>query len=235
MSVFKFYMPKGLVLIIDKLFQVQMDLYSLFSISVSTELKKCSTRNYLSVIDFLANLLVVPQSNFPVIHRVGNFDIFAGRNEVVAKVIFLHLFVILFTGGGVCLSACRDTTPPGQTPPRADTPYPSEQTPLKQTPPEQTPPQSRHSPGADKPPWSRHPPQSRPPQSRHPPRSRHPPEHTPLGTDTPPAPGADTPLGADTPPGSTLRHTVNERPVRILLECILVVLIKLTKFDGHNY
>ena len=42
-------------------------------------------------------------------------------------------------------------------------------------------------------------PLSRPPQSRHPP---------------PPGPG--------TPPGSRLQHTVNERPVRILLECILV-------------
>ena len=28
--------------------------------------------------------------------------IFTGRNEVLAKVIFLHLSVILFTGGGVC-------------------------------------------------------------------------------------------------------------------------------------
>ena len=37
----------------------------------------------------------------------------------------------------------------------------------------------------------------------------------PLGADPP---GADTPL----PPGSRLQHTVNERPVRILLECILV-------------
>ena len=53
--------------------------------------------------------------------------------------------------GGVCLSACWDTTPPP---------------PLEQTPP---------------------PPRSRPP-----------------------------------PPGSRLRHTVNKRPVRILLECILV-------------
>ena len=32
-------------------------------------------------------------------------------NEVWGKVIFLHLFVILFTGG-VCLSACWDTTTP---------------------------------------------------------------------------------------------------------------------------
>ena len=61
--------------------------------------------------------------------------------------------------------------------------------------------------GADTPPGSR------------PPRSIHPP-----GADTPPTrhpPGADPP-GADPPPGSRLQHTVYERPVRILLECILV-------------
>ena len=50
---------------------------------------------------------------------------------------------------------------------------------------------------------------------------------TPLGADAPldqappqdqtPPPGADTP-----PPPSRLQHTVKERPVRILLECILV-------------
>ena len=50
-----------------------------------------------------------------------------------------------------------------------------------------------------------------PPPGADPPRPDHPPEQTP--------PGADTP-----PPGrSRLRHTVNERPVRILLECILVL------------
>ena len=57
--------------------------------------------------------------------------IITGCSEVVAKVIFLHLFVILFTGG-VCLSACWDTTTP-----RADTPQ------------EQTPPKSRHPPPLD--------------------------------------------------------------------------------------
>ena len=60
------------------------------------------------------------------------------------------------------------------------------------------PPRSRHPPGPDIPPWSR------PPQTRHPPRP-------------------DTPQDQTTPPpGSRLRHTVNERPARILLECILV-------------
>ena len=89
-----------------------------------------------------------------------------GRNEVVAKVIFLHLFVILFTGGVSASVHARIPHPPG-----ADTP------------------RSRH------------------PQSRHPP-----------GADTPP-PREQTPP----PPRSRLRHTVNERPVRILLECILVL------------
>ena len=69
------------------------------------------------------------------------------------------------------------------------------------------------------------------PQSRHLPRADTPREQTPL-EQTPPLgadlPGADTPPEADTPleqtpPGSRLQHTVNERPIRILLECILVV------------
>ena len=66
--------------------------------------------------------------------------------------------------------------------------------PRADTPPEQTPP-----------PGSRQP--THPPPTRPPPWSRH----------QPPPPGADTP-----PPGSRLQHTVYERPVRILLECILV-------------
>ena len=120
--------------------------------------------------------------------------VITGRNEVVAEVIFLHLFVILFTGGGGCLPRCMlgYHTPPEQTCPREQTP-PSRH-PLEQTcPREQTPPRSRHSqadtPGTDTPPGSRHPPEQKLP-----------------------------------PPRSRLRHTVNERPVRILLECILVFL-----------
>ena len=97
-----------------------------------------------------------------------------------AKVMFLQASVILSTGGGgVCLSACWDTTPWSRPP------LPGEQTPpLEQTPPRSRPPQSRQPPGADTPPREQ----------------------------TPPP-----------PPGSRFQHnTVNERPVRILLECILV-------------
>ena len=58
--------------------------------------------------------------------------------------------------------------------------------------------------------WDTTPPRADTPWEQTPPRSRHPP-----GLSTPPA---------APPPGSRLRHTVNERPVRILLECILVTL-----------
>ena len=92
-------------------------------------------------------------------------EFITGHNEFVAKVMFLLVSVILLTGG-VCLSACWDTTTPKQTPPGAD---------------------------------------------------------PPLEADTSLPPGADPP-----PPGSRLRHTVNERPVRILLECILVLVMFLS-------
>ena len=91
--------------------------------------------------------------------------------------------------------------PPGQTPPEADAS-------LEQTPPLEQTPLGLDLPGPD----------------------------TPLGPDTPPQ-GPDTP-GPDTPPrtrhtpprdqtplpppGKQTPATVNERPVRILLECILV-------------
>ena len=79
-------------------------------------------------------------------------------------------------------------------------------------------------------PWEQTPPGSRPPGAD-PPSRADPPKQTPPQEQTPPFPWEQTPpLGADTtpqtrhlPPGSRLQHTVYERPVRILLECILVL------------
>ena len=69
----------------------------------------------------------------------------------------------------------------------------------------------------------RHPPlqAGTPPPGRHPPSRQAP----PLQAGTPP-PGRHPPLQAGTPP----RDTVNARPVRILLECILVYSIFAVKF-----
>ena len=44
-----------------------------------------------------------PENNETII-SYSSATVFTGRNEVVAKVIFLHLPVILFTGGGVSAS-----------------------------------------------------------------------------------------------------------------------------------
>ena len=109
------------------------------------------------------------------------------------------------------------TTPPDQ----ADTPQTRQTTPqTRQTPPPRPgrpPPRSRHHPPPKQtppPPQTR---QTTPPgpgrhpsnQADHPPRTR---QTTPSGPGRPPQ-----------PPGSRLQLTVNERPVRILLECILVL------------
>ena len=113
-----------------------------------------------------------------------------------AKVIFSQ--VCLSTGGGrgVILSACWD--PPGS------------RHPPEQTPPEADPPEADTPPGADTPPPGADTPPDQTPPGPDTPQSRHPREQTPPRTRHP-------------PPGSRLQHTVNERPVRILLECILVL------------
>ena len=90
--------------------------------------------------------------------------IFTGRNEVVAKVMFLLVSVILSTGGV----------------------------------------SGRENPLARRPPWA-----GRPPRQGDPPGQ------------------GDPPARRTPPPGGPPRHTVNERPVRILLECILVVFLHL--------
>ena len=103
-----------------------------------------------------------------------------------------------FCSQGGCLPQCMlgYHTPWEQThtPPGADTPIPQADTP-----------QSRHPPGAD------------PPRSRHPPPEQTPPN----GAGTPPMEQAP-PNGAGTPQWSRHPPGADERPVRILLECILV-------------
>ena len=94
--------------------------------------------------------------------------IFTGRNEVVAKVIFLHLSVIHSVHrGGLPQCMLRYHQPPW------DTTTPWDQTPPEQTPPwDQTPqsrppapdtPQSRHPPGPDSNRADPPPPRTRPP------------------------------------------------------------------------
>ena len=109
-------------------------------------------------------------------------DIFIGRNEVVAKVIFLHLSVILFTGGVSASVHAEIPHPPG-----ADTPR------------QQTSPGSRHPPGSRHTPWEQtHPPEQTLPWEQTPPGSRHPRSRHPPGADTPSP--EQTPPRADTPP-----------------------------------
>ena len=86
--------------------------------------------------------------------KINLCNLITDRNEVVAKVIFLHLSVILFTGG-----VCLRQTPPRSTPPGSDTPRVRH--PLGQTPPRSDTPQVRHTPRV------RH------PQVRHPPGTKY--------------------------------------------------------------
>ena len=79
-----------------------------------------------------------------------NVTVITGRNEVLAKVIFLHLSVILFTGGeGFSLPDPPDGEPPldggtppphGEPPPQMEEPPPDGEPPGWRTPPpKQTP------------------------------------------------------------------------------------------------
>ena len=114
-------------------------------------------------------------------------------NEVVAKVMFLQVCVCPQGGESVCLSACWDAIPPGT---------------------RQTPPRIRQTPSPPTPLGPGRP----PPDQADPPRSGRPP-----GTRQTPPQIRQTPQDqADPPRASRLQHTVYERPVCILLECILV-------------
>ena len=134
-----------------------------------------------------------------VVHHLFNpldiyVNIFTGRNEVVTKVMFLHVSVIHSVHGG---------SPENLPPPRT----------------RQTPPRTKENPPQGP---GRHPPRPRrtPPDQGEPPPDK--------GEHPPPGPGRHThPRTKENPPppGRRLQHTVNERPVRILLECILVILV----------
>ena len=140
--------------------------------------------------------------------------------------LFLHVSVILYTGGSL-------ENPPGTrqtpSPPGRENPPGTRQTPpwdQGEPPGQGEPPQDQADTPRDQgePPRQGDPPGTRqtPPQAgRTPPRTR----QTPPGTkENPPRPGRPPQDQADTPPRGRrlLQHTVNERPVRILLECILV-------------
>ena len=54
--------------------------------------------------------------------QLATYSIFTGHNEVVAKVIILHLSVILFTGGGMSEADTSWVRTPRSDTPRSDTP-----------------------------------------------------------------------------------------------------------------
>ena len=151
------------------------------------------------------------------------FHIFTGRNEVVAKVMFLHVSVILSTGGVFWAAPWTRQTPPEQAdPPSRQTPWqadplagrpPSREKPLGQADPQgqadppsrQTPPAGRTSPPSRQTPQQGDPPgpgrplwQGEPPRPGRPPRQADPPsrENPPSRTrQTPPLAGRTSPLG----------------------------------------
>ena len=113
---------------------------------------------------------------------------------------FLHVSVILSTGRG---------SPAGRTPQQGDPPG-GENPPIGRPPGRENPQAGRNPPPAGRPPnkenWQGEPPR----------------QGDPLGREIPPRYGEPSQQGDPqrrTPPP---RHTVNERPVGILLECILV-------------
>ena len=90
------------------------------------------------------------------------FSLFTGRNEVVAKVMFLLVSVILFTGGSASVHAGitptpspREPDPPGSRHPLGGRPIWKQEPPGSQLPGKQAPPPGSRYPW---PPGSRHPP-----------------------------------------------------------------------------
>ena len=141
-----------------------------------------------------------------------------------AKVMFTGVCDSVHRGGVVpqCMLGYPPTTP------GPDHPTP----PPEQTPPPSRPnPRNRHPPGADTP-WEQIPPGPDTPQEQTPRPDTPPQKQTPPRPDAPWSrpPGSRHPPD-QIPPGSRRQHTVNERPVSILLECILVICVILFYFE----
>ena len=108
------------------------------------------------------------------------FQSFTGRNEVVAKVMFLLVSVILSTGGG---SLCKETparkkaAPSKETPQEGGTPSPWQE----------DPPGRRQTPGKETPQEGGTPPGRRPPRKEAP-QQGDPPGRRPPGKEAPPPP-----------------------------------------------
>ena len=84
-------------------------------------------------------------------------SIITGRNEVVAKVMFLHVSVILFTGGGLQRTPLRH---------QADTPPDLADPPAGRPPSRENPPDQADHPGRENPPGTGRPPRQGEPTPR---------------------------------------------------------------------
>ena len=109
--------------------------------------EKCKNRKYkILTINYVRTTLCATDVRH--VRQISVADIVTGRNEVLAKVIFLHLSVIHSVHGGG--GPPDQQTPPGPDPPPTRPPW------------DQTP-RTRHPPGPDtSPPGTRHPPQQTP-------------------------------------------------------------------------
>ena len=145
----------------------------------------------------------------PPARSVSMIDIFTSYKEVVAKVMFLQVCVC--QQGGGCLPQCMLGC---QTPQTRQTPLRPGRPPRPgRCPPDQADPPPDHADPLDR--------QTPPGPGRHPPDQ--------MGGvclsacwDARPPRTRQTPPQTRQTPRSRLQHTVYERPVRILLECILV-------------
>ena len=100
--------------------------YRKYQINIAT----CLWHKHANVCVKIVNLLFLCY----VFYLTSFKDFITARKRSLRRLCFYTCqSVILFTGRGVCLSACWDSKPPGADPPGADTPQ--EQTPLEQTPP----------------------------------------------------------------------------------------------------